>query len=290
MKVSIITINYNNRAGLERTMQSVLSQTVYDDIEYIVVDGASTDGSVEVLKQYESLLSFAISEPDSGIYNAMNKGVKRAAGDYCLFLNSGDVLHDDKVIEDCIPYLGGEDFVMGKIMFFPSKRLGWFDITAPITMMDFYKGGPVPHQATFIRRSLFQECLYDESLKIVSDWKFFLWMIVFQKKTYVIVDNIVADFEEFGISSNRYRCDIERKKVLEQILPPAILLDYMRFENGKEYTDDNYNKFFVELRKYCPKMAVLVYKVALHATKFLARFKPSLAFSEKFGTRGLDWK
>ena len=90
--ISIITINYNNKSGLSRTIESVINQT-YSNIQYIIIDGASTDGSKKIIKKYEHHISYWISEPDSGIYNAMNKGVDKAVGDYLLFLNSGDYLH-----------------------------------------------------------------------------------------------------------------------------------------------------------------------------------------------------
>lgn len=100
--ISIITINYNNAEGLRRTIQSVVSQACRADFEYIVIDGASTDGSRDILDQYSDQIDVLISEPDSGIYNAMNKGVKNSSGTYCLFLNSGDWLHDQTVIKDVL--------------------------------------------------------------------------------------------------------------------------------------------------------------------------------------------
>ena len=89
MRLSIITINYNNREGLRKTIESVVNQT-YRNFEYIIIDGGSTDGSVEVVKEYADRISYWVSEPDNGIYNAMNKGVLAANGKYIQFLNSGD--------------------------------------------------------------------------------------------------------------------------------------------------------------------------------------------------------
>lgn len=96
MKLSIITINYNNREGLRKTIESVVAQTTRE-FEYIVIDGGSTDGSVDVIKEFSDYIDYWVSEPDKGIYNAMNKGVKVAHGDYCQFLNSGDWLYDSNV-------------------------------------------------------------------------------------------------------------------------------------------------------------------------------------------------
>ena len=87
MKLSIITVNRNNKDGLEKTIRSVIRQTSHD-YEYIIIDGASTDGSPEIIRNYEENITYWISEPDTGIYNAMNKGIRKAQGDYCLFLNS----------------------------------------------------------------------------------------------------------------------------------------------------------------------------------------------------------
>ena len=103
MKLSIITINFNDAKGLEKTIQSVINQT-YKDFEYIVVDGASTDGSVDVIKKYSNKLTHWVSEPDTGIYNAMNKGTRMASGEYCLYLNSGDFLADNDVLEKAFNY------------------------------------------------------------------------------------------------------------------------------------------------------------------------------------------
>ena len=97
-KLSIITINLNNAEGLRKTIPSVISQT-YCDFEYIVIDGGSTDGSVDVIKKYADKLSYWVSEPDAGIYNAMNKGIRKAGGEYCQFLNSGDWLVAPDVTE-----------------------------------------------------------------------------------------------------------------------------------------------------------------------------------------------
>ena len=122
MKLSIITINYNNAVGLKKTLDSVAAQT-YTDFEYIIVDGASTDGSVDIIREYENALASRpsplashlkwISEPDTGIYNAMNKGIRLAHGEYTLMLNSGDYLVDEQVIEKVLLLLDGTDIIQG---------------------------------------------------------------------------------------------------------------------------------------------------------------------------------
>ena len=104
MKYSIITINYNNRDGLRNTIESIINQS-YKDYEFIVIDGGSTDGSVDIINEYKDRITYWVSEKDNGIYHAMNKGVKTAHGEYLSFINSGDMLYNDHVLEDCVPYL-----------------------------------------------------------------------------------------------------------------------------------------------------------------------------------------
>lgn len=284
LKISIVTINYNNKNGLKRTIESVISQT-YPFIEYIVIDGNSTDGSKEVIEKYKNRISYWVSEPDSGIYNAMNKGVEKATGVYLLFLNSGDCLHSDSTITDNICYLEtGEDLIMGQVKLIPSGKLGWDDILYPLTMKDFYEGGPIPHQACFIKNSLFKDLRYDEHLKIVSDWKFFMQVIVFKKCSYKIVKSLISDFEEGGLSADRYLCDKERNLVLKELLPDAILADYVEFSNGKGYVENQYNSFFIALKKYNYRYSKLVYMLSVFVTKIISLVKPSLRFSRDYPT------
>ena len=285
MKISIITINYNNRDGLERTIISVISQT-YKDIQYIVIDGGSTDGSKEVINKHHEYIDYWVSEHDKGIYNAMNKGVDKATGDYLLFLNSGDCLHSKSTINDSIQYLTtNEDLVMGQVQLIPSGRIAWDDIKSSITMKDFYVGGPIPHQACFIKHELFDHLRYDESFKIVSDWKFFMQLIVFKGCSYKIIKYIISDFEEGGISSDRYACDKERELVFKQLLPKAILLDYWNFSNGYGIEKNNYMSFFSDIQKYNPLYCRYVYLVILWITKVLSWIKPSLRFARSYKSK-----
>ena len=110
--ISIITINYNNASGLEKTIRSVVEQT-YNEYEYIIIDGASLDKSKEVIQEYQRYIDFWCSEKDSGIYNAMNKGIQKASGEYLLFLNSGDVLHNSAVLAAIHGFLSVQDILYG---------------------------------------------------------------------------------------------------------------------------------------------------------------------------------
>ena len=237
MKLSIITINRNNAAGLEKTMRSVATQT-FKDIEYIVVDGASTDGSVEVIKKLESEFAHLkwVSEPDSGIYNAMNKGMRMASGEYFQILNSADCLASADVIERMLSALENAGFPSilygNMIKCFPDgkKLLDRSFAGRDITMLGMYKG-TLNHDPAYIHRDLFEKYgYYDENLKIVSDWKWYMQAIVLGDEKPQYVDLDVTLFDMTGISeTNLDLCKEERKKELDKMFPKAILADYERF-------------------------------------------------------------
>ena len=238
MILSIITINRNNAAGLDRTLRSVASQTC-KDFEYIVIDGASTDGSVEVIHKHENSLGSIlkwVSEPDKGIYSAMNKGIKMASGEYLQFLNSGDCLCSDDVTGRMLEALresGYPSILYGNMLKdMPDGRILRDRCFAgkEITFLGFYTGA-LNHSPAFIRKALFEEYgLYDESLRIVSDWKWFLQAIILGKEKPVYVDIDVTLFDMNGISeTNKTLGKSERKQVLNELFPLSILADYERW-------------------------------------------------------------
>ncbi|MGM9692686.1 MAG: glycosyltransferase family 2 protein [Alloprevotella sp.] len=226
MKISVITINYNNRDGLDRTIQSVLSQSARD-YEYIVIDGASTDGSIDVIKHYAGRIDKWVSEPDTGIYNAMNKGIARAEGDYCLFMNSGDTFHGADILLRVIPLLQGGDFYSGDLCFMFKKPQVK---RAPQRISAYYMfHRALFHQATFIRTPLLKEMPYTETYRIVSDWEQMLREIVFNNRSYQRLDFIVADFDTSGISSqdaHKELLESEMDDVRKRLFPPQIYKDY----------------------------------------------------------------
>ena len=239
MILSIITINRNNAAGLEKTLQSVVAQT-YKEFEYVIVDGASTDGSVEVIKKYESQFLHLkwVSEPDAGIYNAMNKGIRMASGEYIQILNSADALASDVVTEKMLAALeekGKPSILYGNmIKCFPDGRKVVDKCFAgqEITMLGMYTG-TLNHDPAYIRRDLFEKYgYYDETLKIVSDWKWYLQAIILGEERPQYVDIDVTLFDMTGISESegsRAKIKEERKKVLEQLVPAPYLRDYERY-------------------------------------------------------------
>lgn len=230
MKLSIITINRNNAEGLRKTMESVFAQS-YRDIEYIIVDGASTDGSVEVIRDFENTIKQSVtnnqssiqlkwlSEPDTGIYNAMNKGVKMAKGEYTLMLNSADTLVNGCVLQNIIPELHTEDIIQGNIIveskgrIFRNHAYGYSDLSfVDVLDMRFL------HQAIFIRRNIVEKYgYYDESYKISSDSYFFITALGFGNATFRYVDIDIANFDMHGVSGSnsaewRRIGDEERKR------------------------------------------------------------------------------
>ena len=289
MKLSIITINYNNAEGLRKTLASVASQT-YADIEHIIVDGGSTDSSVEVIREYEQSLASRlsplasnlkwISEPDKGIYNAMNKGIEIALGkrvvnddhtssplasrlsplasDYIQILNSGDILAAPDVTERMFQAMGNRQWAIDnktnrlspfanrpQIPIFYGNMIKEYpdgrrmvdrcqakDYT-PESFYYFYRG-TLNHDCAYIRRDLFEKYgLYNEEMKICSDWEWYVRAIVLggEKTVYTNID--VTVFDMTGISeSNGKNKDIiqkERREYLESILPAAVLRDYDMF-------------------------------------------------------------
>lgn len=235
MKLSIVTINYNNAEGLRKTLASVASQS-YSNIEHVIIDGGSTDGSVDVIKDYvNQWMKYDIlwvSEKDKGIYNAINKGILRAAGDYIQILNSGDLLASDDAIEHMMEELKKNDYpelLYGNAVdVYEGNRLSKHGPHIEYSFKTLYNS-TYPHDSTFFRRNLFSEeryGLYDENLKIVSDWKWYLMAIGLGNVKPVYVDFDVTLFDVTGISSTHKSLDEqERRQVLEEVLPPAILKD-----------------------------------------------------------------
>ena len=279
MKLSIITINYNDAEGLRKTLASVAAQT-YPNIEHIIVDGGSTDGSVEVLETYKptpspflkegeidaSLKSCAegskedyphqnpahkviwVSEKDKGIYNAMNKGIKMATGEYIEILNSGDILAAPDVTERMFQAMGNGQWAIDNennrqspIANGPQIPIFYGNMTkvnaagqvvgksgyTEYSLRQFYQS-TLNHDCAYIRKDLFEEYgLYDENLKIVSDWKWYLQAIGLGRVKPVYVDIDVTIFDDGGISETQLdRRAAERRQVLEELLPPAVLWDY----------------------------------------------------------------
>lgn len=221
MKLSIITVCYNNKIGLIKTADSILKQTLHE-FEWIIIDGGSKDGSKEIIERLSVIspecVSYWCSEPDNGIYNAMNKGVKVATGDYLLFLNSGDIFYDDKVIEQVAPNLEDVDFVFGNHCYVSKYgKIRDSSKWPKILPKEFWIARTINHQSMFIKRSTLVKTPYDESLKVVADWAHPFYWLAIKNGSYKVIDTIVAIAEEGGYSFKHG--DIlaeERQRIIEK--------------------------------------------------------------------------
>lgn len=270
MKLSIITITYNNAEGLRRTIQSVQAQT-FRDFEHIIVDGGSTDGSVEIIRQYadneairsegykairpensqaDNLASSPhhlitsspitwISEKDRGVYDAQNKGIRLAHGEYCYLLNAGDTFCADDVLErmfspnsliasspNRLPDIlyGNEIIVDGN-----GQRIGIARGVKNPTFVDLYNSC-MKHQASFIRRSLFDKYgMYDADMRICSDFDWFFRVIAFHDDvTLQYKDVNIAYFENTGLSYHSPElCAKERQQILDRYMTKRMQRDYL---------------------------------------------------------------
>jgi len=250
MRLSIVTINYNNAEGLRKTLASVATQT-YRDIEHVIIDAASSDGSLDVIKEYVSANPNShpffkhfikwVSEKDDGIYNGMNKGIRKATGAYVEILNSGDVLAAPDVTERMVKVLEKEEYpaiLYGNMLkSYDGKKIINKDMCggagATESFLYFYKG-TLNHDCAYIRRDLFEKYgMYNEEMKICSDWEWYARAIAIggEKAVYTNID--VTIFDMNGVSEshgkNAELIKKERREYLEKILPATILHDYDAF-------------------------------------------------------------
>lgn len=265
MKISVITINYNNREGLHKTIKSVVNQT-YNDFEYIIVDGGSTDGSLDVIKTYSSNITYWVSEPDNGIYHAMNKGIDVAQGEYCIFMNSGDLFYNNRVLTEIIPYLSGTDIVLGDTL----ESDGTIQLHKKEMTFKTLYGGSLSHQSSFIRTYLLKKYHYDESLKIVADWKFFLQTLIFDNCSYEGVSMYISIYDVSGITySNMDKFNEERTNVAKKMFPQRILQDIDELLKGNTWED----KLYICIKQ--SKYNKLIYRLNVMILKTLSLMKKS---------------
>lgn len=224
-RLTIITINLNNKQGLSKTLQSVFNQTCFK-FEHILIDGGSVDGSLELIYEYlckATGISFRwISEPDSGVYNAMNKGIRMATGDYLLFLNSGDRLASVDVIERVMPHLNNENNIVSGELELVKSNMVTTKLFPPQTVnLNYCIDAGLTHPNTFIKRKLFDRYgNYNEQNKIISDWEFFLIACGLHSCKYKSIPVLVSCFEMDGMSNqNIDLLKIETQEALKRLLP-----------------------------------------------------------------------
>ena len=269
MKLSIITINYNNAAGLKKTLDSVAMQTC-TDFEHIIVDGASSDGSVDIIREYEQSLASNLSplasnlkwlsEPDTGVYNAMNKGIKMAQGEYLLFLNSGDYLINSSVISSVLDNDYTADILCARCNVSDNGNVVWTsNPPEKITFGTLYTVG-LAHQSTFIRKSLFEKIgCYDESFRYNADIAFWYQAIVENQATTQRVNVITTDYNLDGISSTENR-SAKYIAEMDKILAPYCLFtrDYDFFIQREK---NRYLYDWLKSKTILYKFILLIYKI-----------------------------
>lgn len=215
--LSIITICYNIKDEIARTCESIVNQT-WQDFEWIVVDGGSTDGTVEVLKKYQNRMSVFISEPDKGVYNAMNKGIKLAQGKWLNFMNGGDCFAANDVLEKVFKDKKYTAEVLYGDMNLMKKGEFLRKITFPETVDPYYfYKSYIAHPSSFIKKKLFDEYgLYNENYRIASDWE--KWVIFIHNNiAFKYLNQVIADFDDGGISGkNAELARKERSTVIDE--------------------------------------------------------------------------
>lgn len=227
MKISVITINLNDKAGLKQTIESIICQT-FSDYELIVIDGNSADGSIDVIREYEDKITYWVSEPDKGIYNAMNKGIRQAKGEYYYFLNSGDRLISKHVFANIFTNNADCSFICGNFTTElhgvlkkeePYKGRNWL-----FSLYDIYSGD-LCHQAFLIKADNFDKYgLYDEHLRISADWKLFFVAIGIHHEPvlYKDVDMVIYNMEGLSSTIGGKAISAERRRVVHDILPEEV--------------------------------------------------------------------
>lgn len=228
--VSIITVVFNSKDHIEKTINSVINQD-FNSKEYIVIDGGSTDGTLEIVNSYESVIDVIISEPDNGIYDAMNKGIMNASGKYCLFLNSGDLLFNENTLNGLRNHLRNNyGVIYGKAFFFSPEEGIDFVFGREVELSDFYLRMPICHQAIFFNTDMFKELGdYDTQFRIKADHE---WMLRYFKSATteaLYVDEVIARYNMIGYAvTNKLQSIKEFKIISRKYLPllPRITYEF----------------------------------------------------------------
>lgn len=222
MKFSIITINYNNCEGLQKTINSVISQT-FTDYEWIIIDGGSSDGSKELIEKYSSHLAYWCSEPDKGVYNAMNKGIDHAIGEYLSFMNSGDTYNNENTLLDVNKVNITADIAYGDWLRVYPDHVKYMKAPEKINLSFIYKNN-ICHQAMFIKREIHLREKYDERYKIYGDWA--LWQkMTLENKSFQYLPHTICRFEAgAGLSDTHTKEKEIEEKWTRELYPKQILL------------------------------------------------------------------
>lgn len=276
-KISIVTVCMNEKDTIEDTFLSILNQS-YKNIEMVVIDGGSTDGTIDIIKKYQDKIAYFISEPDSGLYNAMNKGIDAAIGDFIYFLNANDAIFDEFTIEkvaECINDNPDARFIFGDTRYLKQNGDFFLDF-AEYNNQDknplFIKQN-IGHQTIFYDKTLFSEIgKYSEKLKICSDMKFNIECLFVHKVKTVYIPTIIANLRWGGISScpeNKNLIERERSAVMKQYFSKTLIWFklsrmFVMFKNYHLFFDKlNINTYYLAKffkSKMNHKIDLIVYK------------------------------
>ena len=234
MKLTIITINFNDADALAATIDSVVKQT-WQNFEYIIIDGGSTDKSVETIKQHQDRITYWVSEPDNGIYQAMNKGIAEATGEYLLMLNAGDLLCNESVLSQVFfTDAHKEDLLAGDVYRALDGKIFSESRFPDNLSFNFLRKGTLSHQATFIKRSLHETVgMYDENLRYASDWKLFILAVCKHNASYKHLPFFTATCDCNGLTCNPENFSamkLENEQTLKHYFP-AFLTDYAAYDS-----------------------------------------------------------
>lgn len=216
-RITIVTVTYNCVNVIERTIRNVLKQT-YSNLEYIIIDGASTDGTKELIEKYATYLAYWTSEPDGGIYEAMNKAIVKATGEWIIFRNAGDYFFSSTTIADVFSWYNdnGEAFITGGTRTF--EHDGYYDYYYSPFIDDFWCRNYVSHPATFIRMTVQKTMPYTTNLRIAADYEFFC-KVRLQRGGFCCYPRVIALFDgATGISSSNKRLAYKEKVIVAKRL------------------------------------------------------------------------
>ena len=232
MKLSIITINYNNCKGLQKTIDSVVSQT-WHDFEWIVIDGGSTDGSKELIEKYQKYFAYWCSEPDKGIYNAMNKGIVRCSGEYISCMNSGDAFYNSNTLASVFLNKHFADIIYGDCVWSSRENGKASHFRNPVDIYELYYAVPC-HQTMFVKTHLLKEEGFDESYQIVADYA--KWVkLALQGCSFEYINLIICYYDTNGISNTlNEKAEEERKRVHNEIFPSTVIEFIKRHDYYKQ--------------------------------------------------------
>lgn len=232
-KVSIITVCKNEVNGIRRTLESVLSQK-FRDFELIVIDGGSTDGTQDVINEYKEDIAYFVSESDAGIFAGQNKGIKAAKGDYLLFINGGDEIHDNSVLEEIFLTEPTDDILYGNLLIEEQDGSETLGLSPPEITLDFLLRGTLWHPVSFIKRQLFEQFgSFNENLKVVADYEFFVKVILIEEVSTRHFPRTISRFNTNGVGSDPRWKEVhekERRQVQQKYFSKSVLRMFDDFE------------------------------------------------------------